>query len=968
MNCKKIIITFSISFFSLFFLYSESHSLKEIDVLIEQNEYNTALIYLNDFIKENPQKFDAAEKRIRKIMKYRMEYAEYASSFIDVLINEPQNDKLKLDMIAHLESLEKNPGNIQQSFLKQAKSAAQFTYFRTLFSNIMKDASKQVSEEKYVEATKTYLSGFDLYREDFQEQGYDSEIVQSVFDTIENIKADVADYEKIQMNLNSAYSSYLMALDFGEYENAARLYDDMKAQFSNFAKIRNDLAKNGNNLKKYYDELLLSFPDLTDASFIAFTTYFTLGRPNDSKTGLLGAMDYQWNNLVENMKKHALAATDKKSGQFSSMKAAYDKYDQAEKYANDIENFAAISKATDEIYELVSPETKNYSKEASLSYKDSLDVVSKYASSSMTLIEAMKLMTEEDLKIQNYGDIDEANVKDWVTSVTVYDKQLALSSFNESWTEKLDKWNGCLPHYKALNDDVYKKSKENSIDIWNKLGVYFSESGKKIFYKYNEDYKIAENLFSGQDLHFTSEAAEILKTLIENYADTKTALVSYSDTLSLNKMYPEITSASKKTIDDYIASLNKTYANAVSLKNKADEYLRLAERAKGDAENRYKQALASLEKDDFEGARKNLQKAREKYNESLSYNESEELRQESDSALSSLGIQIAQKENVLVIREVRELITEARGFYYNGNFENAENLLTRAKDRWSITNVEENQEINNLLSLVNNALSLKTGRTIPVTAPLYPEMSQILSMANKYFEQGKKQLKAGKKNAAMESFENARKKIHELQIVYPLNQEASLLSLKINQLIDPDAFTELFKLKVENAKQNYKNPDNRNSAYTDLLDLYEINPNYPGLKQLIYDVEIEIGIRRKPVDTSSKQKAEELAAKAKKLIESSKNNKGQLQTALNLLNESISLNPESSDTENLVDYVQAKVGGTASVVLSSADEASYNKAIQEYQRGNYIAAKTLVEQLLQKKSNNNSTKILELKKRVDALL
>nr|MCR5606455.1 hypothetical protein [Treponema sp.] len=711
-----------------------------------------------------------------------------------------------------------------------------------------------------------------------------------------------------------------------------------------------------------------SFPDLTDASFIAFTTYFTLGRPNDKRTGILGAMDYQWNSLVENMKSHALAATNKKAKQFSSMESPFDKYNQAESCANDINDFAYISKATDEIYELVSPETKNYSKEASLSYIDSLDTVSKYASSSMTLIEAMKLMIEEDVKVQNYENIEEANIKDWVSSVAVYDNQISLCAVNDSWSENLNKWEGCLEHYKSLNDEVYKKSKETSIDIWNRLGLYFSESGKNIFYSYNENYENAENLFSGQDIHFTTKASEILKNLIDSYTESKEILVSYSDMLSWNKLYPETTATSKKTVDDYIAALNKTYGMVTALKTKTDEYLRLAERSRVEAESRYKQALSSLERDDFEGARKNLQKAREKYNESLSYNESEELRHDSDTKLSSLGVKIAQEENVLVIREVRELITEARNFYYNGNFENAENLLTRAKDRWSVTNVEENQEIRNLLSLVNNALSLKTGRTIPVTAPLYPEMSQILNMANKYFEQGKKELNAGKKKAAMESFDNARKKIHELQIVYPLNQEASLLSLKINQITDPEAFAELFKLKVESAKQNYKNPDNRNQSYTDLLDLYAINPKYPGLKQLIYDVEIEIGIRRKPVDTSSKRKAEELAAKAKKLIESSKNNESQLKTALNLLNESISLNPESSDTENLVDYVQSKVGGNASVVLSSADEASYNKAIQEYQRGNYIAAKTLVEQLLQKKSNNNSTKILELKKRVDALL
>ena len=82
---------------------------------------------------------------------------------------------------------------------------------------------------------------------------------------------------------------------------------------------------------------------------------------------------------------------------------------------------------------------------------------------------------------------------------------------------------------------------------------------------------------------------------------------------------------------------------------------------------------------------------------------------------------------------------------------------------------------------------MKTGRVIPPTAPLYPEMSQMLSIAHQYFDSGSAKIKKGQKAEGVELLEQAKKKLQEVQLVYPLNQEASLLTLRIDQLIDPDS-------------------------------------------------------------------------------------------------------------------------------------------------------------------------------------
>ncbi len=261
---------------------------------------------------------------------------------------------------------------------------------------------------------------------------------------------------------------------------------------------------------------------------------------------------------------------------------------------------------------------------------------------------------------------------------------------------------------------------------------------------------------------------------------------------------------------------------------------------------------------------------------------------------------------------------------------------------------------------------MKTGREIKPTAPLYPEMSQILSNAHQYFDQGAVLIKGGNREEALVILAEAKKKLQELQLVYPLNQEAALLTLRIDELIDPAQFNETFARRVQNAKQAVKVPATQQQGYSDLLDLAEIKPNYPGLKKTIYDVEIDLGIRQKPVDQAALRRSVSLTQEAQRLYSGARGNEEILRQALSRLDQAIALNPNNESAITLKDRIQIAVGGKAAVVLSSADEASYNQAIQELRNNNALGAYTIVERLMQNPANRRSSKILDLQKQVQA--
>ncbi|HRS04767.1 MAG TPA: hypothetical protein P5336_10395, partial [Treponema sp.] len=206
--------------------------------------------------------------------------------------------------------------------------------------------------------------------------------------------------------------------------------------------------------------------------------------------------------------------------------------------------------------------------------------------------------------------------------------------------------------------------------------------------------------------------------------------------------------------------------------------------------------------------------------------------------------------------------------------------------------------------------------------------------------------------------------IQQVRILFPLNQEAGLLELRIDQLIDPAAFTANFKERLANAQA--KLAAQPQEGYAELQDLYTINPGYPGLKSIIEKAEIQLGLRLPPPDLKAIARSNELVAAAKRIIDA--NTRSQFPVALAQLNEALKLNPNNEQAISLKDRIQTDVGGQATAVLSSAAEREYQRAVQELQNGNTIVALAIVEQLLQDPKNKNSTKLVELQKRIQSRL
>lgn len=985
--------------------------MREIDKLIKATEYNKALSLLSRYIEDNPDKFDLAQKRIDKIIKARANYNELAQLLMQTLRNEPENNVKIYEITSALESYEKNPTDFSLAFIHQARTASKFAYFKAKYDQIMAEGSEFVRKGEYQKAVEKFYSGFSLYREDYDEKDYGKEITAPVAKAISGIASTNSQLHRILNILEHNKKSFNDALKKNDYALLEKAVNDTSVTLKKLVKLKDEILENGEIFTSIDRKLKAEDPELTDASHVAFLQHFTLGRITDSDAGIKSAYEAAFYTAVENMK-HSVSAIalfnfEKISGNRKITREVRTAMENARKYG-------ALALKINLFYRNLDPKAPVCS-----NFSDNFEFLNTYLSLYEQAVS--NRLAVENLVEQNEAGIGNSETEQYIARISEFENLIskaALISDNPAVIERLSRENNFSLYYIPETEENRKTAglvldntlyafepyvaelrnflKENQ-DIASLeeartnilIAKNYNGASYLIFEGYDEKFKKAKELYDGIADNVSGlasiEGVEFDVPLKKYPSESLSQIQNFfktidSDIAVISGFETSLSSSSRESLENeefnmHFKGVSQSKQQLLQLKNDSlnlsklcQEDIQKAKKARNEADLRYNEALAALKKNNFDDVRSSLQRSSQKYVESLSYQESQSLRTEADEKLAKIGNEVARKENEIVVRDVRNLKNQAKQAYFYGDFEAAENYLVQAKTRWSVTNVDDDIEILNLMALVSTALSMKTGREIPPASPLYPEMSQILSSARLNYEEGRSLMKRNEKEEAKKILSLAKDQIHQVQLVFPLNKDASLLNLRIDQLIDPSNFKIMFDQRVSQAKINYKAPETRQSAYLDLLDLYEINPDYPGLKQLIYDVEIAIGVRQKPVDNSAKTRSQNLAKEAQSIYSKAKGDEDKLKNALSKLDDAIKLNPDNDSAQKLKDKIQTEMGGQAITGLSSSDEAVFQRAIVALQKNNIIVANALVEQLMQNKLNKRVQKVLDLQKKVKAML
>jgi hypothetical protein len=414
----------------------------------------------------------------------------------------------------------------------------------------------------------------------------------------------------------------------------------------------------------------------------------------------------------------------------------------------------------------------------------------------------------------------------------------------------------------------------------------------------------------------------------------------------------------------YIDKIKNINAESLSGRELSrDRYLR-AESLRQNAERQLDEARTAIRRNDAVAARQRIDESVVRLTESLDLQENPDIRRLWTTQLEPLAAEISRIEYADAVKLVREYINTARQQYFAGDFEQAEQSLVRAENRWAGIRSEPNEEVVYWLTIVRGALSLREGTAIPVTAPLYPQMSQLLNDAQKDYNDGASLLRSNRRQEGLVRFESAREKTRQVRMIFPLNQEAGILELKIDQVIDPASFEQSFRRRYAEAVAGANTGSIE--SYIELENLSKINSRYPGMQAALNEAAYDVGLKMRPVEKTASEQATELASSAQRILAS--NIRSQFEEALELVRRAQQLDPANTLAGLVMDNIQVAIGSAGSFVSDTASEQDYFRAVREFQQGNGILAMSIVERLLQNPANRGNVRINELRRRIAATL
>jgi hypothetical protein len=984
--------------------------LQEADSLIENKRYDDAIQTLTEYIKNNPDKFDDAQKRLQRIVKLREHYNTFADELLDVLANDPDNNEKIVDLTDKLTGIEPASNLSARRFLNQIRALAAFNLNRKYLDDIMEQGRALLDRGNYGGALRMYASGLDIYRADFFDSGFGEEVEQAARTGIDTLERAVNEFGPIADRLDSAVQRLSGLPEDAALEQINESFDGFASAAVELTRIFGSIAGVGNSFEENLAVLQSADENMGDQSFLAFAGRLIRG-PADRSEGMMGALDRYWQDRAGRGERYVASLAEKN---YSAVKNALtvESYgqlsliDQTRGYLDilintdkiwlDFYRAAGMPETTifgGPVLVLKAPDVlKHESMDRSLAFMRTLNDIGE-RSGALTgqdfpalnnfrrgIMDAAAAVSEELVNRQNFNTlIGEVSVlEDSVSPDIASIRNEAVSYALNSPPEPASYLQDALSLAKALNEKLksqefgaivrrYTISNEDLSGEVNARETEFAEadrmlqginreSGGTVFIAHYPAEALAA--FTGMSLKASVNLSSS-RELLDAYAAESPELIAPG--ASARNVAPLYSEAGR-----LVSRLEELQSRSGALSADARTRIARADALRLEGDRLIQESRAALGRNNFDIARDRLDRAASRYQESLSIQESASLRSSWDTRLLELGADIVRIENEIVVRDVRALVTNARNNYYTGNLEQAEDQLVRAQNRWNTTNSTADPEVLYWLGLVRGALSLQSQRTIPPTAPLYAEMSQLLSDAKKNYEEGVRLSQDNQKQSALQSFDKARQKTREVRLMFPMNKEARLLDLRIEQQIDPPAFNAVFRSRLNEAVAGTK-PDRRSpESFADLQDLVEINPAYPRIRELLGQAEIDMGYRPPPPAPRALAESARLTSEAQAIL--NLRDQAQYPLALTQLDHALELNPNNNDAMIAKDVVLTRMTGTGIIVLDYDSRREYDRAVQAYIQGNYLTANAIVQQLLQNPRNRNSTLILELQRRIQLVL
>ncbi len=961
--------------------------------LIEDRLYNEAVLVLAEVMTEEPNKFDEAQQLLQQVRNARKEYNDRYNDLIELYQGEVLDMEEAYRIFRDLEDLDQSPNKATVEAFEKARQTAVFVFNNNRFNNIMDEAAGFIERGDYWKAVETYLTGFDLYIEEYEKQDYGN-IVEN---RIAEAKAELSSVSERFINTRDEFTQ-LLEDNVNYYRNG-----NLSALENNWDRLSElflstfELRQTAREQTEFFREQNLQIIDggSNEEFHLTFLNLLAKGREkSEGIEGIIPVIDTVWKGSLRSVEERMVEGT---KTSYALAKEQYDteNYETASEQFSSADRYSALSLRTLQMWELFVDFEANLGLEPSsrelvrskLPHYNSSEIIADASDMYRTVIPLSLQIEELNLSIPEGDTVDEVyQIRDRITSILRQIEQLEnLWLSKQVYYERVaerelgtgDTLSVGEETLQALRDStrLIEQTEIAAVDrfarirfapLYSKVDQLTSivNEGLTLLNGYERTTGEGETATT-YVVKDPLEGKKVFESVVEDIDDVADQTKEVVEALESEKPYIVAGEQIRTHIDkgeDLIKSVGQLSGNVTDYIAKAEEQILLAERYQNEANFRISQAESALNGREFDRARNELRIAADRFDRSLAIQDDPELRETRNQRISELNEEINTVENNIIVAEVRELIEEGKTLYAQEQYAEAERNFLKAQSRWKVTHAENKPEIDYWLGILRIALNIKSGREIDETNPLYPEMRRYLNLANQDFLQGKELVEDGKEGEAAQYFEAADQKLLYVKMAFPLNREASVLSLKIEQYRDLENFSNLFRQRFNQARN--KLTTNPQEAYIELKDLEAINPDFPGMNNALYNAEIRLGIRIPPPDPAKIEESNKLYQQAYNIVQS--NVRSQFPIALEYLNQAIKLTPNSQQLTNLLDRIEAELGGRSTLVLASGAQQQYKLAEEKYLEGSFYEALRIVNNLMKDEKSSQYPPLLELKRRIES--
>ena len=972
--------------------------LSRADELIAEKRYNEALSLLTPYMKRNPRNFDAAQERVHKILFIKEEYNRLARELLDEMeADEIDNEKI-LALGRTLMDLDPERGTETQEFIHRTTEVALFRSNMKRLDRVLTEGHELVDQERYTDALVKYTEGLPIYQEEFFSGPFPPAMQNRVREEITSININIPDVTSAANALQEAVDALEALSSQGiEPQNLAvyrNTYNRLATEMDRFTALRDNFTHSDSIFREDLAQLRKDFPQQGDRNFLAFAVRLMEGRGEQG--GMLQVFDTIWDKAIPHARElldqksqtvFAAIASDAKNREYGRIDPRSEILDAYGSFPADLEvRWGRYSRnQSDTVIDQRVPvaEAGNYMKFRYLEDSAGLwqtlgqlggrylavpvrDTVAlwKVGGNGNELIgeeqnavamlrpirtDALSLLAiirERDIRYQNmesqYPNSGYLTYRNGINNAA--EELINLINISEE--------DASFRRYTIANGMIQDRvrARENE----------FAE-GNVLFLGTRRDEYLAKYPTRAADLLTRMDGSldgdrQALQTLLEQYNAENPEVSGTPRIIALQ----EEAAAMLSRLDNTRTQGRAITATARTQSAEAETYRREGNRL-------FDEARAALTRNDFTTARTRVEQAASAYDQSLEREDDATTWAMRNTSISELDVAISEAFSAEVIRQVRVLLGQIQDSYYGNDFEQAERLISRAQTIWIQTQNTPNGELTYWSQMI--VAGQRSGRYILPTAPLYAEMSQLLSNARRNYEEGVALiLTSATERERTQKLTSAKQELEKVKLVYPMNEDAGILDLMIDRELDPN-FIATLNARIQSFINTTKTGSAglRIQAVNDLRNYRTVFRDFRSdWATIITEAEYDAGLRPRPPTPEAIEEARQIAIRARSIVAG--NNLDAIIAIQSDLNRARQLDPNNREVTTLLDEAARKIR-IIRTVLDPEAERLFQQASQALTQNNPVQARRLLQDIYARNPDYRFiSKIITLQQRVDTRL